>query len=367
MRLSYTTLASLAALISIPSTAAADPNGTGGAAMPEPPAVAEVTCVDGTAWACKTGRVMTVKGESLDRVKAVVFLGRRGSRDDRRVAPQTALTNELRVTVPRGAKTGPLEVSANGVGTARTSRRVKISVAPPVTLPVKAGQLSLPADVYVAGGQKPATISFPAGTTAIEAVRVTDGAVVRTWPLDGAAGQLTWDGTIDGVPAPTGRYALRPSAGAAAQASQAATPLEFSLIDAVFPILGAHDLGQSDTNNFGGGRGHKGQDMFARCGTPLVAAQSGKVQFVAYQSRAGHYAVIQRADGVSYAYMHMRKKAIVRKGQSVFAGQVIGEVGQSGRASGCHLHFEQWTAPGWYTGGRAVDPLPELTRWDAQS
>jgi murein DD-endopeptidase MepM/ murein hydrolase activator NlpD len=40
-------------------------------------------------------------------------------------------------------------------------------------------------------------------------------------------------------------------------------------------------------------------------------------------------------------------------------------VGETGRASGCHLHFELWTAPGWYKGGRAVDPLPTLRRWDS--
>jgi murein DD-endopeptidase MepM/ murein hydrolase activator NlpD len=42
-------------------------------------------------------------------------------------------------------------------------------------------------------------------------------------------------------------------------------------------------------------------------------------------------------------------------------------VGDTGRASGCHLHFEEWTAPGWYAGGKPFDPLPDLRAWDAQS
>ena len=366
MRLSYTSSAFLAALMVLPGIAYAEPNGTGGASVPDPPAVADVSCVDGTAWSCTTGRMITIKGKSLRRVKAVTFLGGRGGRDDRQTVPQSALATELSVTVPADAKSGPIKVSAPGAGTARTSRKVKISVAPAVAFPSKGAKLSLPADVVVAGGQKRATLSH-SGVGVAEAVRLSDGAVVRSWKLDGTAGELTWDGTVNGVAAPPGRYVLRLQGSATARASQAQGGLEFTLIDAVFPIRGAHDLGQSATNNFGGARNHKGQDMFAKCGTPLVAAQSGKVQFTAFHGRAGWYAVIQRADGVSHAYMHMRKRPIVKKGQRVFAGQLIGEVGDTGRASGCHLHFEQWTAPGWYTGGHAVDPLPELTRWDAQS
>ena len=126
-----------------------------------------------------------------------------------------------------------------------------------------------------------------------------------------------------------------------------------------FPIAGAHDFGTA-TNRFGGGRGHKGQDVFAKCGTPIVAALSGRVQMAKFQDRAGNYAVIAADDGTSQAYMHMRLPATVSRGQRVAAGQQIGEVGETGRATGCHLHFELWTAPGWYEGGEAVDPLPLL-------
>ena len=65
--------------------------------------------------------------------------------------------------------------------------------------------------------------------------------------------------------------------------------------------------------------------------------------------------------------MHLRDASLVDKGDHVYTGQPIGFVGDTGRASGCHLHFEIWTAPGWYSGGTAIDPLPLLQAWDKTS
>ena len=47
-------------------------------------------------------------------------------------------------------------------------------------------------------------------------------------------------------------------------------------------------------------------------------------------------------------------------------GQRIGRVGLSGNASDCHLHFELWSRPGWYDGGRAMRSVSrQLKHWDA--
>ena len=130
--------------------------------------------------------------------------------------------------------------------------------------------------------------------------------------------------------------------------------------EGVFPVAGRHTYG----DGLGAGRGHKGQDVFARCGTPLVALYDATVQHKAVHSAAGNYVVLQTADGSSFAYMHLQSASPLRKGDVVSAGDPVGKVGDTGRASGCHLHFEQWTAPGWYEGGKPIDPLPLLKSLD---
>ena len=158
------------------------------------------------------------------------------------------------------------------------------------------------------------------------------------------------------------RLKVRPRAATAPTPLGGATALSGASAG-VFPIAGRHSYG-TETNRFGGGRDHGGQDVFAKCGTPLVALFDATVQHVAYQSRAGNYVVLQGVDGQSYAYMHLQSKASVARGESVLAGEQVGRVGDTGRATGCHLHFEQWTAPGWYEGGHAIDPLPLLRSLD---
>ena len=135
----------------------------------------------------------------------------------------------------------------------------------------------------------------------------------------------------------------------------------------LFPVRGRHDLGRGPGTRFGGGRGHKGQDLFAPCGTPVAAALGGKVLDARFEGAAGNYVVLSVAGGGSHVYMHLRHRPRLRRGERVPRGERLGAVGDTGDAQGCHLHFERWTSPGWFRGGRPVDPLPALRRWDATS
>lgn len=130
----------------------------------------------------------------------------------------------------------------------------------------------------------------------------------------------------------------------------------------VFPVRGPHTYG----DGLGTGRGHQGQDLLADCGTKVVAARAGRVRVRDFQaSGAGNYVVVRRAGAKSDdVYMHMTKRVVVGRGDRVEAGQTIGRVGSTGRSSACHLHFEIWSSPGWYEGGRPTDPEPPLRQWD---
>jgi hypothetical protein len=362
-RLSLAVLAPTVALLS--PTVALGAAGPGGAAIPDPATAAAATCESGESWACRRGQTLTIAGTGMDGVTRVVFQGANGTKDDRSATPSSAAATSLTVAVPRGARTGALRLVSPAGGSSRT-RRLRILTTPVPQADVTGTTTDLtPGEALIAGSRKRMLLQYTAAVAGtVEAVRLDSGQVVRSWPVAAGSGELRWDGTVGGGVVTAGRYVLRLAGQpTASQASSAAVQIH----DAIFPIRGKHDLGQSATNDFGGGRGHGGQDMFARCGVPLVAARPGTVQFEAVQARAGNYVVLQDKTGRSYTYMHMRDRALVKKGQRVRAGQRIGYVGQTGRASGCHLHFELWTAPGWYTGGEGVDPLPELRRWDSFS
>src|SRR5436189_101946 len=80
---------------------------------------------------------------------------------------------------------------------------------------------------------------------------------------------------------------------------------------------------------------------------------------------AGNYIVIdQKGSGEGNMYAHLSAPSPLQIGDHVRTAQYIGNVGDTGDATGCHLHFEAWSAPGWYEGGQPYDPLPLLQAWD---
>jgi lipoprotein NlpD len=95
------------------------------------------------------------------------------------------------------------------------------------------------------------------------------------------------------------------------------------------------------TSRFGTreGRAHDGIDIGAPKGTDVRAAAAGEVVFSARHGGYGNLVVVRHADGLVTVYAH-HSVNLVRKGQSVSPGQIIAKVGDSGRASGPHLHFE---------------------------
>jgi murein DD-endopeptidase MepM/ murein hydrolase activator NlpD len=318
--------------------------------------------------------------------------------------PATKTT--LAAAVLLGMTAGSAGAATGGAGaSAPTPKRAAAAPAAPVVAPpTLAPVASLPeisAGVALrkvsARAVSGATLTYvsharEAQQVRVDVVRLADGMSVFTderTVAPEAPQKVGWNGRARSGLALDGRYQLRialadaGSAGASSSTSftpgggaapEGAAPppgstsvRTFTFVGAVFPVRGPHDYGEGGAA-FGAGRtghSHQGQDVMARCGTPLVAARGGTVVMRTYQSLAGNYLVIQDPiTGESNMYAHLREPAIVQRGQRVETGQQIGVVGDTGDASACHLHFELWTAPGWYQGGEPVDPLPTLQRWD---
>lgn len=117
---------------------------------------------------------------------------------------------------------------------------------------------------------------------------------------------------------------------------------DFSL---TFPLPGAS---ATKTSGYGwrtdpmGGSGsdfHLGDDLAAATGTPVLAAADGVVRYAGSHRSYGNYLRILHANGDETLYAHLQY-LFVHSGQSVKAGQCLGTVGETGNATGPHLHFE---------------------------
>jgi murein DD-endopeptidase MepM/ murein hydrolase activator NlpD len=166
---------------------------------------------------------------------------------------------------------------------------------------------------------------------------------------------------------PEGRYLLHLAGRGLRRGPAASSVAELEFRHHTFPLAGSFTWGGAGSR-FGArrnGHRHQGQDLAAAEGTPVVAPRGGLVETVEYQPRAaGHYVVVDgEAEDHDYVFMHLRSGSIpVEVGDRVRTGQLIGEVGSTGRSTGPHLHFEIW-AGGWFAGGEPIDPLPLLQAW----
>jgi murein DD-endopeptidase MepM/ murein hydrolase activator NlpD len=125
----------------------------------------------------------------------------------------------------------------------------------------------------------------------------------------------------------------------------------------VCPVQGALSFRDDFGEPRSGGRSHKGNDVFAAPGTPLVAVTNGSVFFQS-DPLGGNAAYVNGSDGNTYYYAHLDD--YVGGARAVQAGELIGHVGSSGNADGgaAHLHFEIRVGG---PNGSQIDPYPTLT------
>ncbi|HEY8497968.1 MAG TPA: M23 family metallopeptidase [Limnochordales bacterium] len=103
---------------------------------------------------------------------------------------------------------------------------------------------------------------------------------------------------------------------------------------------------------------HSGLDLAAPAGTPVRAANAGQVVLARALLATGNTVIVDHGWGLFTSYLHLRTM-VVHEGQTVRKGQLLGEVGATGFATGPHLHWAAWLPGGF------VDPrlLLEAARW----
>jgi murein DD-endopeptidase MepM/ murein hydrolase activator NlpD len=219
---------------------------------------------------------------------------------------------------------------------------------------------------YTISGDRPRNMK-------IQLVNRKNWRVIKAWrkdDLEPGSHKVTWSGNNrHGKAAKKGAYLFRIRTKRGADVDRSRTKGDDRSVNFFpdkFPLRGKHSYG----DGYGAprdGHVHQGQDILADCGKPIVAARGGRVQYSGYQAGgAGYYLVVDgKSTGHDYVYMHLQRGKRAKEGQRVRTGEQIGKVGDTGDASGCHLHFELWSKPGWYSGGHAMRTVTKyLRQWD---
>ncbi len=137
------------------------------------------------------------------------------------------------------------------------------------------------------------------------------------------------------------------------------SPVRFYERRALFPLSGFKRISSPFGVSriiFGQYEGfHKGVDLAAPEGTPVLATLSGRVVLVGKFTLTGNTVIIDHGWGLTSLYAHL-SGVCVKEGEFVKRGEVIGYVGSTGRSTGAHLHF------GVYLMDTAVDPIDFLKK-----
>lgn len=190
------------------------------------------------------------------------------------------------------------------------------------------------------------TSAMPAAPRSAEAFRSALDAAIGTEGSDvaGPGSGLSAQASFQSM---AGRASLAARMGGLPQIGEVGAP--------VAPVVGrlSSKFGPRIHPISGAQQHHAGIDIAAPAGTPIRAAAGGIVEFAGTRGGYGNLVIVRHPDGVESYYAHQRD-LMVRAGQSVGAGEVLGTVGSTGTSTGPHLHLEV------RRDGRPEDPLPWL-------
>jgi murein DD-endopeptidase MepM/ murein hydrolase activator NlpD len=133
-------------------------------------------------------------------------------------------------------------------------------------------------------------------------------------------------------------------------AVESTTPKPLQLSDVTAPARVSSRFGWRQDPLTGEASFHPGVDIAVAYGRDVKAAADGVVSFAGVQNGYGNTVVIDHQDGRQTRYAHLSQE-LVRAGDAVTEGQVLGKSGNSGRSTGPHLHFEM------LVNGQPVDPV----------